>query len=186
MKQNVELLQDEFVDYAGKKHIFIVAAVRTTVAGSNVSLVKANELEAELIGEASEIVTLGVSICNPADKFVEKAGVMRAIHWAEEDPEFTYCCLNPEGFDVEEIRSFLKKAARVIKKDRDRFIPGYSDMEARYKKNKAMEEIGKNLNEVERIVVEKSEADPKFLTKIQTYLEWKKNQKKGKCQKRGE
>lgn len=186
MNPHVEILQDEFTDYAGKKHIFMVAAVSEHLEDDSLGVVEVQGLEAEVIDDVKETVGIGISLCNPCDTFNERAGAMKAIHRAENVPTFTYTCSTRGGFDADVVKALMTRAAKYVKQNRDEFIPGYSEMKERYLKNKQMEDFGKGLGEVERIVVEKTQEDPRFLTKIQEYIDWSRNQKKGKCQKRGE
>ena len=48
-----------------------------------------------------------------------------------------------------------------------------------------MEGLKENFSEVEKIVVEGVQKDPKFLDNVNTYLAWLNNQNKGKCKKHG-
>ena len=48
-----------------------------------------------------------------------------------------------------------------------------------------MKEVGNNLTDVEKVIVEGVQKDSKFLDNVKEYLKWLKNQSKGKCKESG-
>lgn len=183
MNTYTEILQDQFTDYAGKVHKFIIVALCESMKGEEApKVVKVEGIEVDNLGLIVKGVRLGVAICNPTDKYEEKAGVYRAIARAE---EADYSLLAPSRAKIgpKVVKSLLEQEADYVKKHPEDFIPGWEEMKERYLKRKRMEEIAKGFDAVERIVVEKLEENPKFLDNVNEYLEWMKNQRKGKCQK---
>lgn len=182
MRQYTEIYQDEFIDYAGKTHKFIIAAISDII--EDAELIQIDGLDTETVGSVTKGVKLGIAICNPTDKFSERSGVYRAIARAE---DANYALLSPtRGYiNTRVVQALLVQEAEYLKNNPEQYIPGYKDMRDRYIQNEAMRTMGDNFTEFERAIVEKVQEDPKFLSNIEEYINWKRNQKKGKCQKRG-
>ena len=103
MKQRVDTLVSSFIDYKGQEHMFVVAAVsevlpktygevypedtgaseqeKSTSVGYEV--VRYNEWDSDYLEGVVKSLRLGVSICNPIDKFNERAGKEKAVHRAK-------------------------------------------------------------------------------------------------------
>lgn len=185
MKSYTDVIQDEFVDYAGKTHQFVIAAISEGFKeGECPDVVNVDGLETEVLGSIIKGVKIGIAICNPTDKFNEKAGVLRAVARAE-NADFALFSTSRGYINEAVVRALLSSEANYVKNNPERYIKGYAEMRDRYLKNQEMENVQKNFTEVERIVVEGIEKDPKFLDNVSKYLDWKNNQRKGKCQKRG-
>ena len=69
-----------------------------------------------------------------------------------------------------------KKIAEYIKKNPGKYIKGYDEARVRYFKRKRMEDIENNLSDLEKSVIKEIESNPKFLDKIQEYIQWKEKQ----------
>ena len=181
MKEFTEVLKDSFVDYAGKTHHFVIAALCQTPDNEDLNAIMDDDEEFCLEDMADRTVTLGVSICNPLDEFDEKTGTLKAIGRAKQnDPAlFAY---NRGYISVELIRAFLKQEAEYLKRHPDVYIVSYNEAKERYLKNKEMQELKNNFSDVEKAVVENVEKDPRFLDNVNKYLVYMKNQKQG-CKK---
>lgn len=186
MKNYTNVIHDQFIDYAGKTHHFVIAAISENFKeGECPDIVNVEGFHTEVLGSVIKGVKIGIALCNPEDEYNEKAGICRALARAE---NADYALLsNSRGYINEKVvEALLVSEANYIKNNPERYIKGYAEMQARYLKNKEMEDIHNNFTEVERIVVEKIQENPEFLTNVNKYLGWLENQKKGKCQKRGE
>lgn len=182
MKEHVDVIKDSFVDYAGKTHHFVIAAYTREIA--NYSIAKVSDFFGLSLGKVVKAVSLGISICNPEDEFVEKVGVLKAIARAKNSTPVLY--VTDYGYvNKTLIEAFLKQEAEYLKTNPAKYIKGYDDSKERYLKKQEMNNIEKNFTEVERIVVEGVKKDPKFLDNVNTYLEWLDKQEKGKCKKSG-
>lgn len=186
MKQYVEVIKDSFVDYAGRTHYFVIAAVSdnlVTESGDTLMIVQPGELN--VIGSVEKGIRIGISICNPEDEFNEKVGTLKAIARAKNSKVVLYA--SDAGYiNTKLVRAFLEQEADHLKSNPDLYIEGYNDSKARYLKRKSMEELKENFSEVERIIVDGVKKDPKFLDNVNTYLSWLKNQEQGKkCKKSG-
>lgn len=187
MKEHVDVLKDSFVDYAGRTHYFVIAAVTNGLVdeyGHCPLIVSQDGIEASCVGTVEKGIRIGVSICNPEDQFSEKVGVLKAVARARNSVPVLY--VTEAGYiNKTLVEAFLKQEAEYLKSNPDVYIQGYNDSKERYLKRKKMESLKENFSEVEKIVVEGVQKDPKFLDNVNTYLAWLDNQNKGKCKKHG-
>lgn len=198
MKEHVEVINDSFVDYAGKTHHFTIAAVSSLLPRTT------SELEDSPIDEEAKVtyevsnyiddygtddylcnvtkaVRLGVSICNPTDEFNEKVGALKATARARVNKP-TLLSVDAGTINTKVVRAFLEQEAEYLKHNPENFIVGYADMKARYLKRQEMEAMAENFSDLEKAVVEGLQKNPEFLDHVFDYLEWSKNQKKGNAE----
>ena len=197
MKEHVEVINDSFVDYAGKTHYFTIAAVSSLLPCNGKELgmdsLEDNTVTHEVaiyvedygtddyLCNVTKALRLGISMCNPTDKFDEKVGALKAIARAREN-EPSLLSVDPGTINTKVVRALLEQEAEYLKHNPENFIEGYADMKASYEKRKEMEAMAENFSETEKAVVAGIQENPKFLDNAFEYLGWLKNQKKGKCQ----
>ena len=197
MKEYVEVINDSFVDYAGKTHYFTIAAISSLLPRNGKELgmdsFEDNTVTHEVaiyvedygtddyLCNVTKALRLGISMCNPTDEFDEKVGALKAIARAREN-EPSLLSVNPGTINTKVVRALLEQEAEYLKNNPENFIEGYADMKARYEKCKEMEAMAENFSETEKAVVAGIQENPKFLDNAFEYLSWLKNQKKGKCQ----
>ena len=200
MKEHVEVINDSFVDYAGKTHHFTIAAVssllpRTTKEMGDQSPVSNDDLKVihevgvyvedygtdDYLCNVTKVVRLGISMCNPTDEYDEKVGALKAIARARvSNPALL--STDPGTINTRVVKALLVQEAEYLKHNPENFIVGYADMKARYLKRLEMEAMAEKFTDLEKAVVEGVQKDPKFLDNAFEYLAWVKNQNKGKCQ----
>lgn len=187
MKEHVDVIKDSFVDYAGRTHYFVIAAVNNSLVdefGCTPIVVHAEDSIVSCANSVEKGIRIGISICNPEDQFVEKVGVLKAVARARNSTPVLY--VTDAGYiNKTLVEAFLKQEAEYLKSNPNVYIQGYDDCKARYLKKKKMENLKENFSEVEKIVVEGVQKNPKFLDNVNTYLNWLDNQNKGKCKKHG-
>ena len=188
MKQRYEVYVDSFVDYAGKTHHFIIAAISDNLEktyGDVPMVVIRRGLSGKAIGFTEKGIRIGISICNPQDKFDEKVGTLKAIARAKNSDIALYA--SDKGYiNTALVRAFLQQEAEYLKKNPEQYIIGYEDSKSRYLKRKSMEEMKENFSSTEKIIVEEVQKNPKFLDNVNTYLTWLRNQENSKkCKKAG-
>lgn len=178
MKQNVEILQDEFVDYAGKVHKFIIVGV------SDVFLDSLDEKELmvctteDIVGRVPKCLRLGIAICNPVDEFDYNKGVRKALSRADKNDPALYASKN--GYiNSPMVKAFLQQEADYLKNNPENYIEGYNEAKERYLRNKSMTDLYNGLSESERNVVEEAKKDSNLIKKLSSYLTWFNNQKIG-------
>ena len=117
MKEHVDVLKDSFIDYAGKTHHFVIAAVTNGLVnedGSCPTVIEQNGLIVSVVQIVTKGIRIGVSICNPEDEFVEKVGVLKAVARARESEVVLYStdlgCINKPL-----VEAFLKQEAEYLK-----------------------------------------------------------------------
>ena len=184
MKPYVEVIKDSFVDYAGKTHHFVIAAVSKPCEENTASVIW-DDWTVEVQESLSKGLSIGISICNPEDTFDEKVGVLKAVSRAQKSDPVLYVT-NPGYINSTLVKAFLQQEANYLKNNPELYIEGYSDAKKRYLKKKNMEEMKDNFSSTEKIIVEEVQKNPKFLDNVSTYLAWLKNQENGKrCKKSG-
>lgn len=184
MKQCVEVIKDSFADYAGRVHHFVIAAISETFEVSPMVVVADDPMSASQIGAVKKGIRLGVAICNPEDTFDEKVGVLKATARAK-NSEISLYSSERGQINSKIVRAFLEQEAEYLKNNPEKYIKGYSDSKERWLKNEHMKEVGKNLTDVEKVIVEGVQKDSKFLDNVKEYLKWLNNQSKGKCKESG-
>lgn len=199
-KEHSEIYKDSFVDYAGKTHHFVIAAI-SSMLPSKTEQLKENPLQDvnesityEVIGKINntnleehlsnvvKVVKIGVSICNPEDKFDEKVGALKAIARAKNAKPALFSTNN--GFiNSHVVKALLEQEATYIKNNPENFIEGYTEMKLRYLKKQEMTKLASEFSDVEKEVVNNLQSNPKFLDNAFTFLKWLENQKKGNAKK---
>ena len=172
MKEHVNVIKDSFIDFAGKKHYFVIAAV-TVPTELTTEVYVSDEEDAYFDNYIEKCVSIGYSICNPEDQYDEKVGILKAIGRARNADPVLYTA---DGNLITNflIESLLKQEARYLKNNPNEYIPGYNEAKERYLKNQKMKEIKDNFSEVERIIVDNVQKDPRFLDNVNEYLKWLK------------
>lgn len=200
MKEHVEVINDSFVDYAGKTHHFTIAAVSSLLPRNTKEMGKDSPTDNDdlkvthevsvyvedygtdsYLCDVTKVVRLGIAICNPTDTFEDSVGALKAIARARAN-EPALLAVNPGTINTKVVRALLSQEAEYLKNNPENFIVGYADMKARYMRRQEMEAKANNFSDLEKAVVEGIQENPKFLDNAFEYLAWVKNQKKGKCQ----
>lgn len=160
--EHVEVIKDQFTDYKGEIHQFIVAAVSTTEEDWEVN----NEEE---FAQVYKVIKLGVSICNPRDEFDENKGVLKATGRARKsDPVIFTTVSGIIGKEV--VQELLKQAALHIAKHPEDFINGYAEASKKYTEKLHIECLVDNLSPTEKIVLEECRKNPCFLDNVNEIL----------------
>lgn len=166
----VELLKDQFTDYLGKTHHFIIAGVSVTYDDS-LEVLTAKGVQSDFWGYIDKGLHIGIAICNPNDKYDEKLGVRMAIGRAKQSNAAIY--VTDLGYiNTKMVRALLTQEAEYLKSNPGKYITGYSESEKRYQKRKDMEVMKENFSELENQILEKLHENPKFLNNVYAYLKW--------------
>lgn len=196
MKEHVEFITDSFVDYAGKEHHFVIAALSENLPSRSGQLednpisddhtpvthevgvyVEGYGTE-DYLGTVCKVLRLGISICNPTDEFDEKVGALKAIARSHTATPVLYAA-NPGVINSGVVKALLEQEARYLKDNPEMFIKGYAEMRDRYLTRQKMEAMKEGFSEVESKVVEGLQGNPHFLDNAMKYLDWWHKQKKG-------
>lgn len=200
MKEHIETITSEFVDYKGEKHYFIIAAISQNFPkflnidknSNNVKIgndrtpvfYEVNEyIEGYGMTEYSNSITknlrIGISICNPVDKFNESIGKAKAIARARMSDPVLFV-KNAGLINSKVVRALLEQESEYLKNNPELLIKGYKESKLRYERNHQMVNLEKNFTPVERDIAEKLTKNPNFLDKVYDYIEWFKNKMSNK------
>ena len=173
---NEIVVKDKFVDFKGVEHQFIIAAVKEpigTAAASDYDL----DGEDYIIGDVRSCLRIGVSICNPADKFDEKLGVLQAVGRAYKSEPSLYAEFSGQlGEDL--IKAFIAQEIKYLNDHPEKDIGGYLDAKKHYEEEQEMNKLEGNFTDIEKVVVEGVKKNPEYLDNVQKYLMyWKKCRK---------
>lgn len=200
MKEHIETITSEFVDYKGEKHYFIIAAISQNFPkflniDKNSSNVKIGNDRTPVFYEVNEYIEdygmteysipitkslrIGISICNPVDKFNESIGKAKAIARARMSDPVLFV-KNAGLINSKVVRALLEQESEYLKNNPELLIKGYKESKLRYERNHQMENLEKNFTSVERDIAEKLTKNPNFLDKVYDYIEWFKNKMSNK------
>lgn len=200
MKEHIETITSEFVDYKGEKHYFIIAAISQNFPkflnidknSNNVKIgndrtpvfYEVNEyIEGYGMTEYSNSITkslrIGISICNPVDKFNESIGKAKAIARARMSDPVLFV-KNAGLINSKVVRALLEQESEYLKNNPELLIKGYKESKLRYERNHQMVNLEKSFTPVERDIAEKLTKNPNFLDKVYDYIEWFKNKMSNK------
>lgn len=171
---NEIVLKDKFVDYAGKEHQFVIAAVKVSIKNDSGDYI----YEVDCIGTVGYALSIGVSICNPADEFDEKIGVLKAVGRAYKGEFSIYSQYSGQlGDNV--IKAVLQQEIEYIQQHPEKYIKGYLESKDKYLQEQKLEKIESNLTDIEKLVVENVKKDSNYLANVTEYIAlWKKYGKK--------
>lgn len=177
---NEIVIKDKFIDFAGKEHQFVIAAVKVALkdveSGYPILIQVSGDISTP-IGEVQVGLKVGISICNPVDKFDEKVGVLKAVARANKSKVALYAA-HPGQLGKDLIDAYLKQEIKYIKDNPEKFIKGYNDAKARFFKRKEIEKVESNFTNMEKVIVAGVQKDPTYLDNVQKYLDyWKKQNK---------
>lgn len=200
MKEHIETITSEFVDYKGEKHYFIIAAISQNFPkflniDKNSNNVKIGNDRTPVFYEVNEYIEgygmteysipitkslrIGISICNPVDKFNKSIGKAKAIARARMSDPVLFV-KNAGLINSKVVRALLEQESEYLKNNPELLIKGYKESKLRYERNHQMENLEKSFTPVERDIAEKLTKNPNFLDKVYDYIEWFKNKMSNK------
>lgn len=200
MKEYIETITSEFVDYKGEKHYFVIAAISQNFPkflnidknSNNVKIgndrtpvfYEVNEyIEGYGMTEYSNPITkslrIGISVCNPVDKFNKSIGKAKAIARARMSDPVLFV-KNTGLINTKVVRALLEQESEYLKNNPELLIKGYKESKLRYERNHQMVNLEKSFTPVERDIAEKLTKNPNFLDKVYDYIEWLKNKMSNK------
>lgn len=197
MKERIEIRNDSFVDYKGVTHHFTIAAISQELPTNDKELLSFNpnvgysendciafdvnvytDCDSGYVGSVTKVVYLGIAVCNPADKFDEKVGKMKAIARARNSKPALYSA-ELGTINSKLVHALLEQEAEFFKHNPEKFIKGYNESKKTYEKRIAMAKTLNNFNEFELKVMDSLKNDPNCFDRIQEYLKFQENQEKG-------
>ena len=184
MKEYTEYLKDSFIDYTGKEHYFIIAAISQELPTKTEEIGRDDLKDYDIIhevnmyiedygtedylGAVTKVLRLGVAMCNPVDQYNEKTGIMKATARARKSDPALYS-RDKGTINTKVVRALLKQEAEYIKNNPNIIINGYSDMEARYNERQKLKETYETFSEDKKKLVETLQSNPKYLDDVLEY-----------------
>lgn len=171
---NEIVITDSFIDYKGVSHTFTIAAIKKSLNTLDNCMAVT---DGYMIGDVRACLKIGVSICNPSDKFEKKLGTIKALGRAEKSDPVLYTEFSGQ-LTEDLIRAYLKQEIEYIKENPGKYIHGYENAKHNYEEKKEMENIHSNLSDFKKVLVENIKKDPEYLNDVQQYIDfWKKHNK---------
>ena len=175
MKNYVETIKDSFIDFEGKEHHFVIAAVSDPVEGlvTTTSDFKVND--GVVTVKEPTIITkrlgIGVAICNPIDTFDEERGIKRAIKLAKKFTNVIYS--TKSGYiNTEMVQALIKQEAEYLKKNPEQYITNYARDKEKYLKKQEMHKLIESMSDDEKKLVESYMKNPNYLDKVNKYINY--------------
>lgn len=167
---------DSFTDFEGVAHQFVMVAVKVNLKYKGYKeypiVFKIDNDNMEDWGCVRTGLCIGVSICNPLDKFDEKIGVLKATAKAKGSIPVLYASFSGQlGEQI--IQTYLKQEATYLKEHPEKYIKGYEEAKKRFLKQQEINNLKENLTNTEKVILENLQKNPAYLDNIKKYMEYK-------------
>lgn len=142
-----------FIDFKGEEHFIIACALSRSVRRDSESL-GVIDCYSDFVCDINRVISVGVSICNPADtqnvNLGEKIAKNKAMH--ENAPTlYTECC----GIATDQLLETLaRQELEYVEQNPNKFIKGYNDAWKRWEKRKTTREALSKLTTEEKQMIE--------------------------------
>lgn len=147
MKEKIVYKADSFVDYEGKEHKLIMAAVSRPV--NDIVVTENNNAK-----EIKKVLSIGVSICSPEDKFNENIGMKIAYSKAISDKcLIKMYVLSPGMINTQMVDALMQQELSYIKNN-PTCIKGYKDSFDKFVKEKEKNRMFNSLTAEQKSIVE--------------------------------
>lgn len=151
-KEVIDFVTGVFTDYKGLDHHITVVALSRPATDPDeygsmyeVNLYTPDE-GTDWYCNLTKTLTLGISVCNPEDKYNEKVGYNKALARARTSQPVMF--VSKAGIiNTEMVKALLNQELQFAINNPDTIIPGYSKTMQTYLKNKDYESAINNLGE---------------------------------------
>lgn len=177
-KEVIDSITGSFVDYKGLKHMVTIVALSQSgkcVNGNPNIMFEIDTYEedygTESYADVAKTLSLGVSVCNPEDKYDEKVGFNKALARARSNSPVMF--VTKAGIiNTKMVKALLEQELEFTINNPDTIIPGYST----YLRNKENEELLGSLSNEERIALAyRTQASEETIAKIERLAKYIKN-----------
>lgn len=150
MKEITEYLCDEFVDFNGVAHKFVLCALSRVANDMEVIYPSVNVMQVPV-----RTLSIGYSVCNNCDTYNEELGKTIAYNRARNDKFVPDIISMTKGLlNTKLVRTILESEAEFIKRNPDSIIPGYNEKLKKMQEKKEVEERLKLMTAEEQQLVE--------------------------------
>lgn len=176
-------ITNNFTDFEGKVHWFVVAGVLTRLDKSSITgqppIVVEDGEETSTLNQLEYYDTVrvglnvGVAICNPLDEFDEHLGIKKATARANSAYSVLYA---PFAGMLNEkvIKVYLEEKVQHIKNNPEKYITGYAKAQKKYFENCELDRIYDSFTTGEKEVVEKASKSTNYLDRLLQYIKCRK------------
>lgn len=180
MKQDVtDYLVDSFIDYEGKEHKIVACALTQTPADTDSTMVvgwmdnKDNimYIDDDDYAEVCRIITVGISVCNPVDKFDLEKGKQNAFNKATHDPKCPAIYTKNKGIASKAlVDAFLKHEVNYFKENPQWIIKGYNQKKEAYEAKQDLKRRWYELSDHERSIINLAKSENIDLIKCAEFI----------------
>ncbi len=181
MKQDItDYLIDSFVDYKGEEHKIVACALTQTPADYDSTMVVGwmnNEdntmyVDDDDYTEVCRVISIGISICNPIDKFDEEKGKQIAFNKAAHDPKCPTIYTKNKGIASKMlIDAFLRHEVDYFKENPQWLINGYNQMKETYEAKQKLKNAWYELSDDERSIINLAKSEGIDLIKCAKFID---------------
>lgn len=135
--QNTITVTDKFIDFTGREHQFIIAAIKEVfkVKDCNTAFFRGS-------------LKVGVSICNPADEFNKELGEFQAIGRATKSDPILYTKYSGQITETL-MNAYLQQEIKYIQNHPEKYMGGYLSAKDNYLKRQEIDRLVSNFSETE-------------------------------------
>lgn len=161
MKQDVATyLMDSFIDFAGKEHKIIACALSQSPDNTGdalrigwVNKYGKMDIDNPLCHYVFRMVTVGIAICNPLDRFDEETGKRIAYNKAANIEYLPRIFTSGPGIITKKlVDAFLKQQIQFVKENPEKVIKGYNQSKLEYEKIQSVKKQIDQLTDEEKVV----------------------------------
>lgn len=166
MKERIDTIKGEFVDYAGDLHQFIIAAVSIELDPDS-STISVDDYSDPIVKRLG----IGYSICAPGDVYDEEIGMKQAIGRARITTTALYST-HLGLINTKMVKALLEQEAEYLKNNPEKYITRYNRDRKNYERSKFINSLKNDLSELELQVMNKLKQNPNFLDNMYECLEY--------------
>lgn len=178
MKQDVvEYMTDSFVDFNGVERKIVACALSQTPEpsddGYNLCIgwtdAEGNtDIDDNDFAPVYRVVTVGIAVCNPVDKYDEEVGKKTAYNKALHDPKCPTIITKDKGVASRAlVAAFMRQEVEFTKSNPERIIAGYNRKKERFDKREKIRKEFSKLSEAEQHIVQLAQSGVDILKYVE-------------------
>lgn len=136
-KGRTQVIYDSFVDYKGETHEFLIAAVSVPT----IALCEEWQDEDDSYYEdpehstySNKVLSLGIAICNPCDKWNDRIAYQMATGRARKFRDNAIYVTHDGLINTGMVTALLQQEANYVKHNPEKYIKGYIEQKLRWEK----------------------------------------------------
>ena len=150
MKEKIVYKFDSFIDYEGKEHKIVMAAVSRPVDTVYVTEDTTN------VKDIKKVLSIGVAVCSPEDKYDESIGMKIAYAKAiNKNCLIKLYVLSPGMINTQMVEALMKQELHYIKNNPQNCIKGYKDSYYKFKQLEQERAIFNSFTDEQKSIINK-------------------------------